>query len=42
MPSVLLEQVKQFHPDVSKEGEGSDRMIRLVIQAYEVLSPVKV
>ena len=41
MPSFLLEQVKQFHPDVNKEGD-SDMMIRLVIQAYEVLSSIKV
>ncbi|RVX19072.1 hypothetical protein CK203_007109 [Vitis vinifera] len=28
-------EVKQFHPDVNKEGGDSDKMIRLVIQAYE-------
>lgn len=38
---VFLVQVKQFHPDVNKEGGDSDRMIRLVIQAYEVQSCIK-
>lgn len=37
----FLVQVKQFHPDVNKEGGDSDRMIRLVIQAYEVQSYIK-
>ena len=30
-------QVKQFHPDVRRDGEDSDLMIRRVIQAYEVI-----
>lgn len=28
--------MKQFHPDLNRTGEGSDTMIRRVIQAYEV------
>ncbi|KAH7543069.1 hypothetical protein FEM48_Zijuj02G0144200 [Ziziphus jujuba var. spinosa] len=32
-------QVKQFHPYVNRTGEGSEMMIRLVIQAY---SPITV
>ena len=35
--NYLLKQVKQFHPDVNRTGEGSDTMIRRVIQAYEVV-----
>lgn len=31
-------QVKQFHPDVRRDSEDSDVMIRRVIQAYEVIS----
>ncbi|KAL8119742.1 chaperone protein dnaJ C76, chloroplastic [Apium graveolens] len=31
-------KVKQFHPDVRRDGEDSDVMIRRVIQAYEILS----
>ncbi|KAK4258593.1 hypothetical protein QN277_005028 [Acacia crassicarpa] len=34
----LLIQVKQFHPNVIKDGTNSDTMIHLVIQAYEMLS----
>jgi hypothetical protein len=30
-------KVKQFHPDLNKDGKVSDLMIRRVIQAYEVL-----
>lgn len=30
-------QVKQFHPDVIGDTQASDAMIRLVIQAYEVI-----
>ncbi|KAK6139446.1 hypothetical protein DH2020_026800 [Rehmannia glutinosa] len=30
--------VKQFHPDVTRDGQNSDIMIRRVIQAYEILS----
>lgn len=32
----LAVQVKQFHPDVNRDGNYSDSMIRRVIQAYEV------
>lgn len=28
--------MKQFHPDVNRNGNDSDSMIRRVIQAYEV------
>ncbi|XP_075511211.1 uncharacterized protein LOC142547040 [Primulina tabacum] len=31
-------KVKQFHPDVMRDGRNSDTMIRRVIQAYEILS----
>ncbi|CAK7340702.1 unnamed protein product [Dovyalis caffra] len=31
-------KVKQFHPDVNKDGKVSDVMIRRIIQAYEILS----
>ncbi|XP_047970313.1 uncharacterized protein LOC125213683 [Salvia hispanica] len=31
-------KVKQFHPDVMGDAQASDTMIRLVIQAYEILS----
>ncbi|XP_073151237.1 uncharacterized protein [Henckelia pumila] len=31
-------KVKQFHPDVMRDGQNSDAMIRRVIQAYEILS----
>ncbi|KAL8222839.1 hypothetical protein R6Q57_020238 [Mikania cordata] len=31
-------KVKQFHPDVRRSDNSSDAMIRLVIQAYEMLS----
>ncbi|KAM7469384.1 hypothetical protein LguiA_007567 [Lonicera macranthoides] len=35
----MSRQVKQFHPDVRKDGANSDTiMIRRVIQAYEMLS----
>ncbi|GMY21549.1 Chaperone protein DnaJ [Fagus crenata] len=30
--------VKQFHPDVNRDGADSDIMIRRVIEAYEILS----
>lgn len=29
-------KVKQFHPDVNRDGDDSDTMIRRVIQAYQV------
>ncbi|KAJ9682004.1 hypothetical protein PVL29_018071 [Vitis rotundifolia] len=38
LKAAFRAKVKQFHPDVNKEGGDSDRMIRLVIQAYELLS----
>lgn len=31
-------KVKQFHPDVNRNGKDSDTMIRRVIQAYEVFN----
>jgi ferredoxin len=30
--------VKQYHPDVNKDGSNSDIMIRRIIQAYEMLT----
>ncbi|RVW53483.1 hypothetical protein CK203_083759 [Vitis vinifera] len=38
LKAAFRAKVKQFHPDVNKEGGDSDKMIRLVIQAYELLS----
>ncbi|KAL6324222.1 hypothetical protein AAG906_006494 [Vitis piasezkii] len=38
LKAAFRAKVKQFHPDVNKEVGDSDRMIRLVIQAYELLS----
>lgn len=29
-------KVKQYHPDVNRDGRDSDAIIRRVIQAYEV------
>lgn len=29
-------KVKQYHPDVNRDGRDSDALIRRVIQAYEV------
>ncbi|KAA8545110.1 hypothetical protein F0562_019894 [Nyssa sinensis] len=37
LKSAFRAKVKQFHPDVRKDGENSDTMIRRVILAYEVL-----
>lgn len=36
--SAFRDKVKKFHPDVRREGDSSDKMIRRVIQAYEILS----
>nr|XP_015875227.2 uncharacterized protein LOC107412040 [Ziziphus jujuba var. spinosa] len=38
LKAAFRAKVKQFHPDVNRTGEGSDTMIRRVIQAYEMLS----
>ncbi|XP_054803295.1 chaperone protein dnaJ C76, chloroplastic [Prosopis cineraria] len=38
LKAAFRAKVKQFHPDVSKDGTNSDTMIRRVIQAYEMLS----
>ncbi|XP_059652440.1 chaperone protein dnaJ C76, chloroplastic [Cornus florida] len=38
LKSAFRTKVKQFHPDVRKDGEESDTMIRRVIQAYQMLS----
>ncbi|WOH09063.1 hypothetical protein DCAR_0728516 [Daucus carota subsp. sativus] len=38
LKAAFRTKVKQFHPDVRRDGEDSDIMIRRVIQAYEILS----
>ncbi|KAK8589285.1 hypothetical protein V6N13_088135 [Hibiscus sabdariffa] len=38
LKAAFRAKVKQYHPDVYKDGGGSDIMIRRVIQAYEILS----
>ncbi|KAF7805119.1 chaperone protein dnaJ C76, chloroplastic [Senna tora] len=38
LKAAFRAKVKQFHPDVNKDGGNSDTMIRRVIQAYEILS----
>ncbi|KAJ4829328.1 hypothetical protein Tsubulata_015559 [Turnera subulata] len=38
LKAAFRAKVKQYHPDVSRGGKDSDSMIRLVIQAYEMLS----
>ncbi|XP_015062720.1 chaperone protein dnaJ C76, chloroplastic isoform X2 [Solanum pennellii] len=38
LKSAFRNKVKKFHPDVRRDGNGSDKMIRRVIQAYEKLS----
>ncbi|CAK9168027.1 unnamed protein product [Ilex paraguariensis] len=38
LKAAFRAKVKQFHPDVRRDGERSDAMIRRVIQAYEILS----
>ncbi|KAL1808992.1 hypothetical protein ACET3Z_025982 [Daucus carota] len=38
LKAAFRTKVKQFHPDVRRDGEDSDLMIRRVIQAYEILS----
>ncbi|XP_009791914.1 uncharacterized protein [Nicotiana sylvestris] len=38
LKSAFRNKVKKFHPDVRRDGDSSDKMIRLVIQAYEMLS----
>lgn len=39
LTTLCLVKVKQYHPDVNKEGSNSDVMIRRIIQAYEVTKP---
>ncbi|XP_023523020.1 uncharacterized protein LOC111787126 [Cucurbita pepo subsp. pepo] len=36
LKAAFRAKVKQFHPDVNRDGNYSDSMIRRVIQAYEV------
>ncbi|OIT07541.1 hypothetical protein A4A49_34791 [Nicotiana attenuata] len=38
LKSAFRNKVKKFHPDVRRDGDSSDKMIRRVIQAYEMLS----
>ncbi|KAG6646588.1 hypothetical protein CIPAW_07G017900 [Carya illinoinensis] len=38
LKAAFRAKVKQFHPDVNRDGPDSDTMIRRVIQAYEMLS----
>ncbi|KAI4349982.1 hypothetical protein L6164_010515 [Bauhinia variegata] len=38
LKAAFRAKVKQFHPDVNRDGGNSDAMIRRVIQAYEILS----
>ncbi|XP_074294427.1 uncharacterized protein LOC141622279 [Silene latifolia] len=38
LKAAFRAKVKEFHPDVRKNGQESDLMIRRVIQAYEMLS----
>ncbi|KAL3349590.1 hypothetical protein AABB24_022621 [Solanum stoloniferum] len=38
LKSAFRNKVKKFHPDVRRDGNSSDKMIRRVIQAYEMLS----
>ncbi|KAH9603874.1 hypothetical protein KSS87_013562 [Heliosperma pusillum] len=38
LKAAFRAKVKEFHPDVKKNGQESDLMIRRVIQAYEMLS----
>ncbi|PPD86097.1 hypothetical protein GOBAR_DD16967 [Gossypium barbadense] len=37
LKAAFRAKVKQYHPDVNKDGGDSDTMIRRVIQAYEML-----
>ncbi|KAK3200266.1 hypothetical protein Dsin_023681 [Dipteronia sinensis] len=38
LKAAFRTKVKQYHPDVCRDGKDSDTMIRRVIQAYEILS----
>ncbi|KAH0783011.1 hypothetical protein KY290_002609 [Solanum tuberosum] len=38
LKSAFRNKVKKFHPDVRRDGNSSDKMIRRIIQAYEMLS----
>ncbi|KAB2059161.1 hypothetical protein ERO13_A11G265100v2 [Gossypium hirsutum] len=38
LKAAFRAKVKQYHPDVNKDGGDSDTMIRCVIEAYEMLS----
>ncbi|PHT41311.1 hypothetical protein CQW23_20165 [Capsicum baccatum] len=38
LKSAFRNKVKKCHPDVRRDGNSSDKMIRRVIQAYEMLS----
>ncbi|RZC89867.1 hypothetical protein C5167_035862 [Papaver somniferum] len=38
LKSAFRSKVKQYHPDVSKDVDNSDDMIRQVITAYEIIS----
>ncbi|CAA7015834.1 unnamed protein product [Microthlaspi erraticum] len=38
LKAAFRAKVKQYHPDVNREGSSSDIMIRRIIQAYEMLT----
>ncbi|KAK4427661.1 hypothetical protein Salat_1535100 [Sesamum alatum] len=38
LKAAFRTKVKEFHPDLNRGGQDSDKMIRRVIQAYEILS----
>ncbi|XP_057998761.1 uncharacterized protein LOC110660056 isoform X3 [Hevea brasiliensis] len=38
LKAAFRAKVKQFHPDVNRDGDDSDTMIRRVIQAYQMIS----
>ncbi|WZY95219.1 hypothetical protein YC2023_067548 [Brassica napus] len=38
LKAAFRAKVKQYHPDVNREGSSSDVMIRRIIQAYEMLT----
>lgn len=38
LKAAFRAKVKQFHPDVRKDGEDSNTVIRLIIEAYQMLS----
>ncbi|KAL8545600.1 hypothetical protein ACS0TY_005652 [Phlomoides rotata] len=38
LKAAFRTKVKEFHPDVARDAQNSDAMIRRVIQAYEILT----